>query len=158
MSLPLFRFQPGWMSFLAFPVRKPWRTSFSKQHAYSGPRAMTMVPADDAGAVARLRALDLPEGALHDGLYQLRRALHVHDRPAARAALDTLESLDPGARLTLFARRELAVYDGDDPALLTAVEGLLAEFPGENRLRLEKLYALRRLAWPVEARACSAPG
>ena len=103
--------------------------------------------------MARLRALDLPEAALHDGLYRLRCALRVHDRPAARAALDPLESLDPGARLTLFARRELAGYDGDDPAMLAAVEGLLARFPGESRLRLEKLWTLRRLARPVEARA-----
>ncbi len=125
---------------------------FFKQHAYSGPRAMAMVPADDAGAVARLRVLDLPEGVLHDGLYQLRRALHGHDRPAARAALDTLESLDPGARLTLFGCRELAGYDGDDSVMLAAVEGLLARFPGESRLRLEKLWTLRRLARPVEAR------
>ncbi len=129
---------------------EPLADEFFQRHAYSGPRAMAMVPADDPEAVARLRGIDLPEGALHDGLYQLRRALHVHDRPAARAALD---ALDPGARVTLFARRELAIYDGDDPALLTAVEGLLALFPGESRLPLEKLYALRRLARPVEARA-----
>ncbi len=126
---------------------------FFAQHAFSGPRAMALVPADAAGLTARLAAVDLPETALHDGLYRLRCALHVHDRSAARAALDALESLDPGTRLTLFGRRELALYDGDDPALLAAVEGLLVRFP-DSRLRLEKLYALRRLARPLEARAC----
>ena len=125
---------------------------FFQQHAFCGPRAMALAPADDAEAVARLRAVDLPEAALHDSLYQLRRALSVHDRPSARGALDALESLAPGARLTLFGRRELAIYDGDDPAMLAAIEGLLAPYP-DSRLRLEKLYALRRLARPAEARA-----
>ncbi len=132
---------------------EPLAEEFFGRYAFSGPRAMALVPADDAEATARLRAIDLPETALHDRLYELRRALHVHDRPAARAALDALETLGPGARLTWLGRRELAVYDGDDPALLAAVEGLLALFPDESRLRLEKLWALRRLARPAEARA-----
>ena len=74
---------------------------FFKQYAFCGPRAMALVPADDSAAVARLQAVDLPESALYDSLYRLRRALYVHDRPSARAALATLESLDPHARLTL---------------------------------------------------------
>ena len=126
---------------------------FFDRHAFCGPRAMALVPADDAAAVARLQGIDLPEATLHDHLYELRRALHGHNRPAASAALDALEASDPGARLTLLGRRELAGYDGDDSAGLAAVEGLLALFPDESRLRLEKLYALRRLARPVEARA-----
>jgi peptidoglycan/LPS O-acetylase OafA/YrhL/tetratricopeptide (TPR) repeat protein len=126
---------------------------FFRRYALWGPRAMAIVPADAAGALARLRAADLPETALFDGLYRLRRALHLHDRAAARTALDELETLDPGARLTFFARRELAYYDGDDPAALAAVEELLARFPDEGRLRLEKLTLLRRLARPVQARA-----
>ena len=131
---------------------EPLADEFFQQHAYSGPRAMALVPADDPGAVARLRAMNLPEAALHDALYGLRRALCVHDRPAARAALDRLGSLAPDARVTLLGRRELAAYNGDDVALLGVVEGLLSLFPDDNRLRLEKWYALRRLARPVEAR------
>jgi Tfp pilus assembly protein PilF len=126
---------------------------FFGRYAYWGPRAMALVPADDLAAAARLRAIDLPEAALFDGLYRLRRALHRHDRAAARAALDDLERLDPAARLTFFAQRELASYDGDNPAALAAVEGLLTRFPNEVRLRLEKLTLLRGLARPVEARA-----
>ena len=126
---------------------------FFARYAYWGPRAMALVPADDPASAARLRAIQLPEAELFDGLYRLRRALHRHDRAAARAALDLLETLDPAARLTHFARRELASYAGDDPAALAAVEGLLALFPEESRLRLEKLTLLRRCAPPVEARA-----
>ena len=126
---------------------------FCAAYAFGGPRAMAIVPADDPAAVARLQAAELPESALHDGLYRLRRALHVHDRPAARTALDALEALDPAARVTLLARRELASYDGDDPTALGTVESLLALFPREGRLRLEKLAVLHRLARPAEARA-----
>ena len=126
---------------------------FFAAYAFSGPRAMALVPADDPAAVARLQAADLPEAALHDGIYRQRRALHVHARAAARAALDALEALDPAARLTLLARRELAYYDGDYPAALAVVEALLALFPQEGRLRMEKLTVLQRLARPAEARA-----
>lgn len=125
---------------------------FLERFASSGPRGLAIVPAADAGAVDRLRAIDLAETALHDALYCLRRALHRHDRAAARTALDDLNALDPGARLTLTARRELAIYDGDDASLLPAIEGLLALHPDEGRLRLEKLHVLGRLARPVEAR------
>ena len=132
---------------------EPLAEEFFAGFAFCGPRAMAMVPVADAELVARLRAVDLPEATLHDEVYNLRRALAVHDRPSARRALDALEAIDPAARLTLFGRRELAIYDGDDPALLAAVEGLLALFPHESRLRLEKLYTLRRLARPAEAHA-----
>ena len=132
---------------------EPLAEEFFAQYAFCGPRAMALVPADDEELAARLWAVDLPEADLHDALYRLRGALHVHDRAGARAALDAMETLDPEARLTLFGRRELALYDGDDPTLLAAVEGLLARFP-DSRLRLEKLHALRRLARPAEARAC----
>ena len=126
---------------------------FFAAYAFSGPRAMALVPADDPAAAASLQAADLPEAALHNDLYRQRRALHLHDRPAARAALDALEALDPAARLTLVARRELAYYDGDYPAALAVVEALLALFPQEGRLRMEKLTVLQRLARPAEARA-----
>lgn len=126
---------------------------FVALHAPSGPRGLAIVPADDPAAVARLEAISLPESALYDGVYRLRCALHGHDRPAAQEALDGLISLDPAARLALAARRELALYDGDDPSLLAAVEALLGLFPRDGRLRLEKLSVLRRLARPLEARA-----
>ncbi len=126
---------------------------FLTRYAFCGPRGMALVPADDPAAIERLRAPDLPEAALYDALYRVRRAVHGHDRPAARAALDTLETLDPHARLTGFARRELAYYDGDDTAALAAVEGLLTLYPSEGRLRLEKLHVLRRLARAADARA-----
>jgi tetratricopeptide (TPR) repeat protein len=126
---------------------------FFARYALWGPRAMAIVPADDAGAVTRLHAANLQETGLYDGIYRLRRALQVHDHAAARTALNAMEAVDPTARLTFFARRELAYYDCDDPTALAAVEGLLAVFPDEGRLRLEKLTLLRRLARPAEARA-----
>jgi tetratricopeptide (TPR) repeat protein len=126
---------------------------FFDRYALWGPRAMALVPADDPSAVERLQAADLAETSLFDGLHRLRRAIFLHDRAAARTALDDLQTLDPAARLTFFAQRELAAYDSDDPAALRAVEGLLALFPRDGRLRLEKLTLLRRLARPAEARA-----
>ncbi len=151
-------------------IRDPYERHHAEQlaeeflagYAFWGPRAMAIVPADDDDAVARLHAANLPESTLHDGIYRLRRALHGHDGATARRELAALQTQAPGERLTLFAQRELAYYDGDAPALLGAVEGLLALFPHEGRLRLEKLEALRRLARPAEARAwletCAADG
>jgi hypothetical protein len=125
---------------------------FFERHALWGPRAMAIVPAVDLDAVLRLRATHLAETDLHDGLYRLRGALHEHDRASARRALAVLETLDPVARLTFFAQRELAYYDADDSAALAAVEGLLTRFPSAGRLCLEKLTLLRRLARFGEAR------
>ena len=127
--------------------------AFFERYAFNGPRAMAFVAAEDAWLVEQLRGVDLPEAALHDAIYRLRRALHVFDRPAARAALDAMQASDPAARLTLVARTELARYDGDEPDALTALEALIAMFPREGRLKIEKLHCLRRLARPAEARA-----
>ena len=133
---------------------------FFERYAFNGPRAMAFVPEADAVMVERLQGVELPEAALHDALYRQRRALHRFDRASARAALDEMQAVDPAARLTLIARDELAHYDGDEPDALAAVEALLALFPKESRLKLEKLHLLRRLARPLEARAwleaCSA--
>jgi predicted Zn-dependent protease len=126
---------------------------FFERHALWGPRAMAIVPAVDPDAVLRLHASHLAETDLHDGLFRLRGALHQHDRSGARHALAALETLDPKARLTFFAQRELAYYDANDSAALAAVEGLLARFPCTGRLCLEKLTLLRRLGRAGEARA-----
>ena len=125
---------------------------FFEQYAFNGPRAMAFVPTDDA-AVARLQDAELPEAALHDALYRQRRALHEFNRAEARDALDAMQAIDPAARLTLIARDELARYDGDEPDALAAVDALIALYPKEGRLKLEKLSLLRRLARPAEARA-----
>ena len=126
---------------------------FFERYAFNGPRAMAFVPGEDAATVERLQGAELPEAALHDGLYRQRRALHAFDRNGARAALEAMHAMDPDARLTLIARDELARYDGDEPDALAAVDALIERFPKEGRLKIEKLYLLRRLARPVEARA-----
>ena len=125
---------------------------FFNRYAFYGPRAMALAPADDPGAAARLREAVLAEANLYDTLYRLRRALHDHDRDTAGHALAAMETEHREARLTLLAQREVAFYDGNDPRALAAVEGLLALYPAEGRLWLEKLRVLRRLAQPGEAR------
>jgi tetratricopeptide (TPR) repeat protein len=115
---------------------------FLKRYAAHGPRGLALVPAARA---ERFDGLDLPDAPLHDRLYELNRALHGHDRTAAERALNDLAAHAPDHRLTLTGRRALASYDANTPAILAAIEGLLAQYPEDANLRLTKLSCLREL-------------
>lgn len=109
----------------------------------SGPRGMAMVPADRPHL---LDQIDLPEVALYNAFNLVQKALMAHQRDQAVAATAQLESLDADHRLTLTARRSLAYYDADPQAQLNATERLLALFPEEPSLRMQRLGLLRNLA------------
>jgi tetratricopeptide (TPR) repeat protein len=108
-----------------------------------GPRGMVLLP-QDKGAL--LEGIDLPEVELYDLAHRVRRALFVHDRDAAVAAIDAIEANCPGHRIVWHARRELAAYDGHPQRRLAAVDVLLEQFPESDRLRYEKAGLLRELA------------
>jgi tetratricopeptide (TPR) repeat protein len=108
-----------------------------------GPRGMAMVPADRASL---FDGIDLPEATLYDQMHQVQRALQDHDRQRAADVYQAMQQAAPDQRLTLQARRVLALYDSDYVQLLDAVEKLLGLFPNDPLLVLSKLGALRELA------------
>ncbi|MBI4601140.1 MAG: tetratricopeptide repeat protein, partial [Planctomycetes bacterium] len=113
-----------------------------ERYRATGPRGMALVPRREA---ARLEGLDLPEAELHDGLYELQDALSRHDRERALRALERMEAAAPSHRLALLARRALAVYDCDGPAIFAANQKLLDMFPEAPTAQLLYLPSLREL-------------
>lgn len=113
-----------------------------RSHRSVGPRGMALVPVEHA---SRLQDLALPEASLYDHLYAGQVALREHDRDGAAAAFGMLWSEAPGHRLAHHARRILASYDADTPAMLAAVEALRADFPEDVNLQLAQLAYLRDL-------------
>lgn len=108
-----------------------------------GPRGMALVPREQAHLLADL---DLPDAPLYDQLYQVQRALQVHDRTQAVAVYETMKTAAPDHRLTWQARRVLAMYDADPSELLASIEGLLKLFPEDELLSIGKIACLRELA------------
>ena len=115
---------------------------FAAQAAH-GPRAMVLVPPDQAH---RLDGIALPEVDDHDELFRVQTALERHDRSAAVAARDVLVARAPGSRLAWRAARLVALYDGNEPAILEATEALLAMFPDDPQLRLSQVASLTAIA------------
>lgn len=132
-------------------IRDPFHPSFAEMEAAAlfagqaahGPRAMVMLPPREAH---RLDGIVLPETEDHDEVFRLQTALERHDRETALAARDVLAARSPGTRLAWRAARLVAVYDGNEPAILEATEALLAMFPDDAHLRLSKVTALLSIA------------
>jgi tetratricopeptide (TPR) repeat protein len=116
----------------------------------TGPRGMTLAPAAEA---ERLDGVTLPDAALYDDLHALELALDQHDRDAAARRAAALEQAAPGHRITVLARRALAAYDADAPALHEATVAALALDPADVNLQLADLDGLERLGRHAEHRA-----
>jgi len=107
-----------------------------------GPRGMAMVPKEKAHLLCDL---NLPESLLYDQVYHLQRALQIHDRERAAAIYESMRARAFGERLSLQARRLLAIYDANTAEVLAAVEELLKLFPDDPLLTLSKVSCLREL-------------
>jgi len=118
-----------------------------EQQAAYGPRGMIMLPQSER---ARIDGIELPETALYDLWYKLRRGLEDHERSIAEEAVGALEELAPGHRLAWLSRRELAYYDDNLLRTHECVEALRKLFPKEPNLRLEELSLLDRLGRRTE--------
>jgi cellulose synthase operon protein C len=131
-------------------IRDPWyrnryelvAETLLESQAPSGPRGMVLVPADRE---ALLSGVTLPDAALYDLLHACDRALARHDRETAVGQAAALEAAAPGHRLAWQALRAVAAYDGNTTALLAAVDGLLALYPGDVNLLLSRMRCLREL-------------
>lgn len=115
---------------------------FFKRYLSIGPRGMAFVPEARREALA---AIDLPEAALYDACYALNCALDAHDRERAVQIQEQMEGTAPGHRLTIVARRMVADYDCNLPEQLESNTALLAQYPGDERLELARIYCLREL-------------
>ena len=108
----------------------------------TGPRGMVLVP---AGEAHRLEGLALPDEAVYDLVYAMKRDLAGHRREDAQRRYEDLVRDHRDHTLTLRARWELALYDRDLVAALCSVDELLQRFPGDQPLVLRRVALLRDL-------------
>ncbi|MDJ0849876.1 MAG: tetratricopeptide repeat protein [Myxococcota bacterium] len=113
-----------------------------------GPRGMVLVP---PGEESRLEGLTLPDEAIYDGVYRIKRALEERQREHAEDHFQDLRRAHPDHPLTLRVACDLALYDGDAAAALGAVTALLDAFPRDPTLELRRVALLRRLGRHDEA-------
>lgn len=123
---------------------------FLERYRATGPRAMLLLPPAE---VARLEGIVLPDAEVWDDHFAVMSALVRHDRDAAQAALTRGDARHAGHPLQLRTRRALALYDGDEPAILAATEQLLALFPDDGHLQLSKASSLWAIGGRDEHRA-----
>lgn len=123
---------------------------FLDAQAPHGPRGMVLVPAEQASL---LDGIELPEAALYDRWFLLRRAIATHDRAAAQEQSDALLAEAPQHRLTQHARREIACYDGNDSLFLSATRALLALYPASANYQIDEVQTLQRMGRHADTRA-----
>jgi cellulose synthase operon protein C len=118
---------------------------FFERYRSTGPRAMLLLPPEQA---ARLEGIELPDGEAWDDHSAVLSALVRHDRDAAQAIVARGAERRPGHWMQRSTARALALYDGDEPAILAATEQLLARCPEDGHLRLSKAASL----WAIGGR------
>lgn len=131
-----------------FVVRDPYQYDLSEaivepfldRYKSSGPRGLALVPSDRESL---LDGIEFPDAAQYDELHRINRALYTHDRASAGSLLAAMVSRWPGHRLTLTARRAVASYDVNMPALLTVMKELCAMFPDDAGLELARAGCAR---------------
>ena len=112
-----------------------------------GPRGMVLLPPTETH---RLDGLELPEWQLYELYDRVEAFLELHKRQEAGEARRALQAQAPGHRLAWVADRAMAAYDHDTPRHLRAVDALIALFPDDQRLHLERLSCLAELERPAE--------
>lgn len=152
----------------SFLVRDPFQRQLQEfsaeptleRYRASGPRCMLLVPQEER---SRLDGIELADAGLYDDYYALQTALLRHDRASAADCAAAMEQRAPGHRMTLFAQRSLANYDGDDNGRLRATDALLGLYPDDVNYRLTRQDLLSRLGRREQcleylAGQCDSPG
>ena len=111
-------------------------------HQSSGPRGMLLLPPEEK---VRLTGIVLPDCVLWDAIFAISHALDHHQRDEAQQHVAQMMENAAQHRLSLVGQRSLALYDGDDAAILANTEQLLALFPEDLNLQLSKAYSLGHL-------------
>jgi hypothetical protein len=104
-------------------------------HPLDGPRAMLMVPADQADLMA---GLELPDEAAYDAYHRLRLALDSHERAAILAASAELTALAPEGMLARVGEADVAAWKRDWVAQLAALDLMLERAPEHQQTQLRK--------------------
>ncbi|MEZ6091910.1 MAG: C39 family peptidase [Pirellulaceae bacterium] len=112
-----------------------------------GPRAMLLIPREETH---RIEGLTFPDAELYDLLHKMDGALVEHQRDEAMRWLDEMRERAPGHRLVWQACRQMALYDGNDLAILEAVQASLAMYPDDVSLQLSELSLLASVGRTTE--------
>jgi tetratricopeptide (TPR) repeat protein len=113
-----------------------------ERYRSTGPLAVAILPAPEA---KRLDGVELPDGCLFDRYHEVQKALERHAREEAQTRIEELVAEAPSHRITWFARRAAAIYDGDTPGILRANEELVRLFPESEVFERGLLPSLRDL-------------
>jgi tetratricopeptide (TPR) repeat protein len=103
--------------------------AFLARHRGTGPRAMVIVPSDDAERLATLERIVLPEADAFSRLHAIELALDENRRDDAAVEVARMAAEAPDAVTTLLARRGLAHYDDDEASLAAVADSALRVFP-----------------------------
>jgi cellulose synthase operon protein C len=124
-------------------IGKMWAEEALAYYALFGPRGMVLVPSDRADLLVDLA---LPDADLYDRSYAFQDALERHHRELAIAIHQQMVEIAPQHRLTLYAEREIGVYDRNQTQILAVTEKLLVQYPDRPNLIIDKLRCLQELA------------
>ena len=119
-------------------------------YAWTGPRAMVLVPADKADL---LDGIELPDRNIYDRYFWIKAALEKNDRAAASAHIEEAEKRWPDHRLLHVANRSIAIYDDNEARILENTEKLLELFPGNINYLMSKQQSLGNLGRRKEQQA-----
>ena len=111
-------------------------------YAADGPRCVVMVEEN-----RRRELADIPLQAreLYDLYHAFNEGLDRNDRNAAEDTISAMSDIAADHRLTLSARRALAVYDQDETRVLNLTETLLERYPQNANLQLSRVMSLSYL-------------
>lgn len=134
----------------SFLIRDPYQRELQEfaaepmleRYCANGPRGMVLLPQPE---IPRLDGIELPDAELYDEYHGLQTALLCHDRARAVELVAAMKLRTPDHRMTLFAQRSLASYDGDEAGRLRVTDALLALFPEDVNFRLSRQNLLYRL-------------
>lgn len=116
---------------------------FIEHYRSTGPRGMVLVPTAERH---RLDGIELPDAEIYDRYHELELALQAHKRnDEAARLLAEMQAKWPEERLTLFAKRSVAAYDGNQFSLYEAYESLVKSYPDDVNLTLGMAYTLQEL-------------
>ena len=129
------------------PLREVLEEKFFEKYLFCGPRAMILVPQEEASRID----LSLPDETLYDLLYELDRHLESENRARAEQTINRLRSQAPEHRLTHQAELTLASYDENLYSQLEAIRCLRNLHPKSEELLFREYMILAQLGHEKEA-------
>lgn len=128
-------------------IRDPFKRSYNEfeadalfeSHRAVGPRGMLLLPPEES---ARLQGIVLPDCEHWDQYHRIMTALKHHRREEATKICAEMAEQAPEHRLTVWGKRSIAMYDGNEPAVLATTVVLLESYPKDTNLQLSKAASI----------------